>query len=284
MVQLCSEGYFQTLKRGLLRGRLLSETDVDAARQVAVINQTLARSFFGNENPIGRTIKFNLLDSVPDAPHNAYFDVIGIVGDAKNRGLQDPPLPEAYIPYTVSSMGNRSILVRTAIDPTSISESIRREIWAVDTKVALTDIGSLESFLKERAYTRPEFSLIVVGAFAVIGLVLVVFGVFSVMQYSVSLQTHEIGVRVALGAQRRDILSMVLRKGLRLIVAGIIMGVLSSFVLTRFLANQIWGISSTDPLTFSGVSVMLTLIALAACYIPAHRAMRVDPMVALRSE
>jgi putative ABC transport system permease protein len=283
-VQLCSEEYFHTLERGLLRGRLLSETDVDEARQVAVINQTLARNFFGNENPIGRTIKFNLLDSVPDAPHNAYFDVIGIVGDAKNRGLQDPPLPEAYIPYTISSMGNRSILVRTAIDPSSMSESIRREIWAVDSKVALTDIGSLESFLKERAYTRPEFALMALGTFAVIGLALVAFGVFSVMQYSVSLQTQEIGVRVALGAQRRDILSMVLWKGLRLIVAGIIMGLLSSLVLTRFLAAQIWGISSTDPLTFSGVSILLALIALAACYIPARRAMHVDPIVALRSE
>jgi ABC-type antimicrobial peptide transport system permease subunit len=114
--------------------------------------------------------------------------------------------------------------------------------------------------------------------------VLVAIGIFSVMQYTVSLQTREIGMRVALGAQRRDIVSMVLWKGLRLIVAGNIMGVLSSMVLTRFLANQIWGISSTDPLTFSGVSVVLTLIALAACYIPARRAMRVDPMVALRSE
>jgi putative ABC transport system permease protein len=284
MLQLCSENYFQTLGRKLLRGRLLSETDEDAARQVAVVNQTLARNFFGNDNPIGRTIKFNLLDSVPDAPHDAYFEVVGVVGDAKNRGLQDPPLPEGYIPYTISSMGNRSILVRTAVEPNSMSREVRRAIWTVDSGVALTDVGSLESYLKETSYTRPEFGLISVSAFALIGLVLVAVGIFSVMQYTVSLQTREIGMRVALGAQRRDIVSMVLWKGLRLIVAGIIMGVLSSLVLTRFLANQIWGISSTDPLTFSGVSVVLTLIALAACYIPARRAMRVDPTVALRSE
>ena len=284
MLQLCSETYFQTLRRRLLRGRLLSETDVEVARQVAVVNQTLARNFFGDENPIGRTIKFNLLDGVPDAPHDAYFKIVGVVADAKNRGLQDPPLPEGYVPYTISAMGNRSILVRTAVDPNSISRDVRQAIWTVDSRVALTDFGSLEVYLRESAYIRPEFALISVGAFALIGLILVVIGIFSVMQYTVSLQRQEFGVRVALGAQRRDILSMVLWKGLRLTMAGLVIGVLSSLVLTRFLATQIWGISSTDPLTFSGVAVILALVSLAACYLPARRAMGVDPLVALRYE
>jgi putative ABC transport system permease protein len=150
--------------------------------------------------------------------------------------------------------------------------------------VALTDVGSLESYLKESAYTRPEFALFSVGGFALIGLALVVMGIFSVTQYTVSLQTQEIGIRLALGAQRGDILSMVLCNGLRLVMAGIAAGVLSSLVLTRFLATQIWGISSTDPITFSGVALVLALVSLAACYIPARRAMRVDPIVALRYE
>jgi putative ABC transport system permease protein len=284
MLQLCSEEYFQTLGRRLVRGRLLSDADVDAARQVTVINQTLARNFFGDQIPIGRTIKFNLLDSTPDAPHNAYFEIIGVVSDAKNRGLQDSPLPEGYVPYTISAMGNRSILVRTAVDPNSLVGDLRREIWTVDNKVALTHVGSLESYLKESAYTRPEFALFSVGGFALIGLALVVMGIFSVTQYTVSLQTQEIGIRLALGAQRGDILSMVLCNGLRLVMAGIAAGVLSSLVLTRFLATQIWGISSTDPITFSGVALVLALVSLAACYIPARRAMRVDPIVALRYE
>jgi putative ABC transport system permease protein len=284
MIQLCSEGYFQTLERRLLSGRLLSETDVDTARQVAVVNQTLARTFFGGENPVGQKIKFNSFDGLADAPHNAYFEVVGVVADAMNRGIQDPPLPEAYIPYTISAVGNRVILVRTGGEPTSIAESLRREIWAVDSEVALTDIGSLESYLQDRAYARPEFAVISLGTIAAIGLALVVCGVFSVLQYSVSLQTQEIGIRAALGAQRGGIFSMVLWKGLRLVIAGLAVGILSSLFLTRFLANQIWGISSTDPLTFAAVSILLTVVALAAGYLPARRAMRVDPMVALRYE
>jgi len=284
MIQLCSEGYFETLERRLLRGRLLSERDIDSARQVAVVNQTLARDFFGNVNPIGQKIKFNVFDTIPEGPHDTYFEVVGVVTDARNRGLQDSPLPEAYLPYTIAALGNRAILVKTELPPDSVSKSLRQAIWTVDSRVALSDVGSLDDFLKERAYTQPQFALISLGTFAAMGLMLAIIGVFSVMQYSVSLQTREFGLRVALGAQPHNILSYVLYNGLRVVAAGMVIGLLASLGLSRFLASQIWGISTTDPLTFAAVAVLLTLATLAACYIPARRAMRVDPMVALRYE
>ena len=158
-LQLCSEGYFQTLGRRLIRGKTLSEVDVASARHVVVITQPLARNYFQQEDPIGKTIKFNFLDRVADAPHQAYFEIVGIVGDAKNQGVRDPPMPEAFAPYAITGAFNRGILVRTTADPLLMLASVRREIWAVDSSVALTMTGSLEDYLKRFSYAGPKFSL-----------------------------------------------------------------------------------------------------------------------------
>ncbi len=282
--EACSDTYFQVMDRRLLRGTLLSENDIESARPVSVINQTLARDFFGKDDPIGQKISFKILDQIPETPHGLYFEIIGIVSDAKNRGLQEPIMPEAFFPYTVSGFGDRGILVRTAVDPGSLLNSVRKEIWSVDRNVALADTGSLESYLERFSYAQPRFGVASLGAFAGIGLLLVVIGVFSVMAYTVSLQTHEIGIRIALGAQQSNVLQMVLRKGMRLIAAGILLGLVSSFALTRLLASQIWGVSATDPLTFSIVVVIVVAVGLVACLLPARRATHVDPLVALRYE
>jgi putative ABC transport system permease protein len=282
--ELVSQDCFRTLGFRLLRGRLLSEDDVDSARLVAVVNQTLARKFFKDEDPIGKTIKFNELDDIPDAPHDAYFEIIGVTADAKNQGLQDPPMPEAFVPYTITGSLFRGIMVKTAVDPLSLLPSVRREIWTVDSGVPLTFTGTLEGYLKEFSYAAPQFGLVTLGIFAGIGLLLVIIGVFSVMAYSVSLETHDIGIRMALGAQQDNILRMVLLKGLRLITAGIVLGLLASVGLMRFLASQIWGVSPTDPLTFAAVVAAIVVVGLAACFLPARRATQVDPLVALRYE
>ncbi|MGO9273508.1 MAG: ABC transporter permease [Terriglobia bacterium] len=284
MLELCSEGWFRTVGVPLVRGRLLSETDVDSARQVAVINQTLARRFFGEGDPIGQKIKFNLLDEVPDTPHDAYFEVIGIVGDFKNDDLQHPALPEGFIPYTFANYGRRGILVRAAGDPAAILKSVSRAVWSVDPDVVLTEARPLQAFLKDYAYAQPKFGLMVLSVFAAIGLVLVIVGVFSVMAYSVSLRTHEIGIRMALGAQPSSVLGMVLARGLRLIAGGIILGELASLVLTRFIASRIWGVSARDPLTLAAIAAVIATAGFAACVLPARRALRVDPLVALRDE
>jgi len=284
MFQLCSEGYFATLGRPLVLGRLLSASEVDSARHVVVINQTLVHKFFGKENPIGQKIKFKQFDEFSDGPKDAYFDIIGVVADAKNRGLQEDIMPEAFVPYTVTGAGQRGILVRTAMDPDAMLASVRRVVWGVDHNVALTLTGSLESYLKRFSYSQPELGLVALGIFASIGLTLVIIGVFSVMAYSVSLQTRDIGIRMALGAGRTSILQMVLGKGLRLVATGMGIGLLASIALTRLMSSQIWGVSATDPLTFGGVILVVLGVGVAACLIPARRATEVDPLVALRYE
>jgi putative ABC transport system permease protein len=284
MFQLCSEGYFKTMGRHLLRGRLLTESDVDGTRPVAVINDTFAKAYFKKEDPIGQKIKFNLLDELPQSTKDQYFEIIGVVADAKNRGLQQGIEPEAYIPYTVTGAMERGILVRTGVEPMSMLMLVRREIWAVDKNVALTLTGTLEGYLQQFSYAGPKFGLILLGVFATVGLVLVAIGVFSVMAYSVSLQTHEIGIRMALGAPISNVLRMVLRKGLRLISVGILLGVLASIALTRLVSSQFWGVSPRDPVTFLGVIVVLAVVGTAACLVPARRATRVDPLIALRYE
>jgi putative ABC transport system permease protein len=284
LFQLCSEGYFPTVGFQIRRGRLLAESDVESARHVAVVNQTLAHKFFGKEDPLGRSIKFNFLDTVPDAPHDAYFEIIGIVSDAKNRGLQEPAMAEAFLPYTITGMFERGVLVRTSVEPLSMLKSVREAIWSVDRGVALTLTGTLEDYLRRFSYAQPRFGLILFGAFAGMGLMLVAIGIFSVMAYMVTLQTREIGIRMALGAQRDTVLMMVLRRGLLLIAIGIIAGELVSLGLTRLVQSQIWGVSAHDPLTFGAVLAVLIAVGMTASFLPARRAMQVDPLVALRHE
>ena len=282
---MCSEGYFQTLGRHLLRGRLLSRSDVESARHVTVINQTLARAYFGNENPVGQRIKFSTLGEwAADWPRDAYFEIIGVIADAKNNGLLDPPKPEVYFPYTLTGTGSPGIMVRTAENSNSILETLRREITAIDSDVAFSDAGSIESSLRRWYYAGPRFTLIILATFGVTGLLLVLIGVFSVMAYAVSLQTHEIGIRMALGAQRNDVLRMVFKKGLALIVTGTMAGLVASLAMTRLMASQIWGVSATDPWTFSAVAAVILVAGLTACLFPARRATQVDLLVSLHYE
>ncbi len=283
LVQLSSEGWVNTLGLRLTRGRMFSRGDIDSGRRVAVVNELLARSFFGGEDPIGRNVKFDFFDRFPETPHDAYFEVVGVVADAKNQGLQEPPMPEAFVPFNVTGMFNRGVLIRTAVSPASLISSVRREIFAIDSGVALAPpTGALEDSLRQISYSGPAFGLTTFAAFAGIGLVLVIVGVFSVMAYAVSLQTHEIGVRMALGAQRSDILRMVLRNGLTLVAIGSVIGVAASAALARVMASQIWGVSPTDPATLGAVIVIVLVVGLAACVFPARSATRVDPLIALR--
>jgi putative ABC transport system permease protein len=284
LFDICSEDYFKTLGIPLLRGRLLSAEDVDSGRFTAVINQTFARNYFAGDDPIGRKFKFNVFDTIAQTPHDAYFEIVGVVGDVKNQGLQDPPMPQAYIPYTISAYGNRAILVKTAVEPLSLLKNVRAQIWEVDRNVAMNNPGTLTNYLQQFSYAQPEFGLFSLSLFAGIGLLLAAIGVFSVMAYSVSLQTHDIGVRMALGAQPAHILRMILGKGLILVTTGIAVGLAAGFAITRLLSSELFGVSSADPLTFFAVVVVVLVIGCAACFLPARRATRVDPLVALRDE
>jgi putative ABC transport system permease protein len=283
--ELCSASYFETLGLQLQRGRVLSESDIASARHVMVVNETLARRFFPTEEPIGQRIKLNNFDEVPDAPHDAYFEIIGVVRDFSNWDpRQASPLPEAFLPYTIFAHGERIILARTAVPPDLLLPAVREAIWALDPKIAITFNGTLQGLLADTSYTEPRFYLITSGAFAGIGLLLVVIGVFSLMAYTVSLRAHEIGIRMALGAAQVSILKTVLTKGFRLIASGVVIGLVASLGLTRFIASEIWGISVTDPITFVSVVAIVALVGFTACFLPARRAAQVDPMVALRYE
>jgi predicted permease len=281
--QLCSQGYFKTVGIRLQRGRLLSEVDIESGRHVAVVNQTLVKTFFGGQDPIGKSIKFTLLDIADESLKNTYFEIVGVVVDLKNRGIEGTS-PEAFLPYTITGAFARGILVRTAVEPMSLLESVRREIWAVDPGVALVMPGTVQGYLDQWAYSQPRFELILFGLFAGIGLVLAAIGIFSVLAYSVSLQTREIGIRMALGAQQSAVLKMVIKKGLLLIAIGTAAGELASLALTRFIRSELWYVSPHDPVTFATVLAVLITVGVAACIVPAHRATQVDPLVALRHE
>jgi putative ABC transport system permease protein len=283
--QLCSEGFFPTVGTKLVRGRTLSEVEVNDGRKVAVVNQTMVNKYFGNDDPIGRRITIKMLEKIPDGKvENPSFEVIGVVQDVRNSGIQDPPSPEMFIPYTVTGAFDRSILVRTNKNPMVLENAVKREIWAVDRNVATTFTGTLEDFLARFWYAGPRFALILLGVFAGVGLVLVALGVYSVIAYTVSRQTHEIGIRMALGAGSGDVLVMVLRMGLRMIAIGVAAGLLASIGLARLAASQLWGISPHDPIALGGVVAVVAMAGFAACYFPARRATRVDPLIALRYE
>ncbi len=282
-----SEDYFQTLGVPLLRGRVFSEDDVSAASRVMVINQAFARQYFHNEDPLGRKVKLAAFDQkYRDAPRDAYFEIVGVVGNYKSRDYENPSwqeFPEAFIPYSVQVFSWRTFMARTSVDAASVLGSMSKVVQSIDPGIAIDTSGTLENSLHE-FYRGPQFELVTLAAFSVIGLVLVVIGIFSVMGYTVALQTREIGIRMALGAQQRNVLRLVLLNGLRLVVAGIFVGVLASYALTRFLASQISGVSATDPATFAVVVALVVLAGIMACLLPARRAAQTDPLVALRCE
>jgi putative ABC transport system permease protein len=258
---------------------------VNSARKVAVVNQTFVNKFLGNEYPIGQKVKINMLESMPDSPvKDPVFEVVGVISDAKNQGIREAPMPEMFVPYTITGAFERGIMVRTSAPPLSLLNDVRREIRVLDGNVALALTGSLESFLKQYSYAAPRFGLALMGVFASVGLALVALGVFSVIAYTVSRQTHEIGIRMALGADHADVVWMVLRRGLQLVGLGLGVGLLASFAVARVITNQLWGVSPRDPLTLGAALTVLALAGLAACYFPARRATKVDPFVALRVE
>jgi ABC-type antimicrobial peptide transport system permease subunit len=212
------------------------------------------------------------------------FEIIGVVVDAKNHGLQDPAGPEIWIPYTVTGSAFRGILVRTAQEPLSMLKAVRHEVWATDSNVALTLTGTLEGYISQFSYAGPRFGFMLMVIFGSIGLILVTIGVYSLLSYTTARRTQEIGIRMALGAQGSDVLNMVIRTGLTLVAIGVGAGLIVSLALGRILATQLWGVSAYDPWTLICVPLVLMITGFLACWFPARRAARVDPLIALRYE
>jgi predicted permease len=282
---LVSEGYFRVVTAKLRRGRFLDETDIAGARKMAVVNQTLVDKWFGHDDPIGRQIEIQRMAPAQGAPDaKVIVEVVGVMADMKNRGIQDPVQPELLLPYTITGDWERGILVRTAVNPMALLNPVKREIWTVDRRVASTETRTAEDFLSDFSYAQPRFVLLVLSVFAATALGLVAIGVYSVIAYTVSRQTHEIGIRMALGASRRDVIAMVLRMGVWLIGAGMAVGLAASLAVNRILQSELIGVTAHDPATFLTVAAVVMVAGIAACWFPALRATRVDPLIALRFE
>lgn len=284
LFELCDASYFKTIGFRLLRGSLLSEADIRNARKVAIVNETLARKYFGNDDPLGRRIQITQLASGAGAISDATFEITGVVADIRNQDVEEPSLPEAFIPATISSMGFPTILVRTTSGPETMLHAITQQIRSINKAAILRDPRTLDNILHDSSYARPRFSVWLLSIFGAIGLVLVGSGVYGVIAYSVSRQTREIGIRMALGAERRTVFLDVLRMTLRLILAGVVIGAAASFATNRIIANSLWSVPVFDPVVLAGGIAVIMLLGFAACFVPALRATRVNPVVALRQE
>ncbi len=271
--------YFKAMRIPLLAGREFTERDDRHAPHVIIINQTLARKFFPNESAIGKHMKPGMSAGKTDSR----CEIIGVMGDVKHRNLWQPPDPESYVPYDQNPIGAMDMVVRTEGDPMTLLPAMRAQVLALDAELPIYKAQRMEDYVAASVAQR-RFTGLLCSIFAGAGLLLAVIGLFGVMAYSVAQRTHEIGVRVAVGAEKADILQMILREGMAITLAGIGIGLLGAFGLSSILKSQLFGVSATDPLTFLGVIMALAVVALAACYIPARRATRVDPMVALRYE
>jgi putative ABC transport system permease protein len=286
VVQLASEGYFPTLGLHLLRGRLFTAAEVNDRRKLAVVNRIFVEKYLGQQDPIGQQVTLKVLGNLsPDEKlDDPVFEIVGVVADARNQGPKEGILPEVLIPFSVTGAFERGMLVRTTGAPLTMLNGVRREIWAVDRNIALTMTGALTDYIKQFSYAEPRFALVVLAVFAVVGLALVALGVYSVIAYMVSRQTHDIGIRMALGATGADVLRMVLRRGLWLIGGGTILGSVASLAVNRVLSDQLFDVVPHDAATLMFAIAVVAGAGLCACYFPARRATRVDPMVALRSD
>jgi putative ABC transport system permease protein len=271
-----SPGYFRILGIRLLKGRSFDEHDSSDAPSVVLLNESLARAAFGDRNPIGQHVSVG----PPGAP---WKEVVGVVSDTRDTALDRQPAPEIFSPYPQSPSFVMSFVVRSPSDPEGLSVEVRQAVLAADKDQPVFDIQTMESVLA-RSVAPQRFRMLLLGLFALLALVLAVIGLYGVIAYSVSQRTNEIGVRMALGAERRDVMRMVIGRGIVLAVAGIAVGIGGTLALTRFLSTLLYGIRPTDLATFVVVSLLLGAAALAASYLPARRATKVDPMVALRYE
>lgn len=287
--RVVSPEYFQTMDQRLISGRYFVEFDREGSPNVTVVNETLAHRQWPDENPIGKRLR--LLDAPPERASSQYMTIVGVVADAKNRTLTGDTRQDVYVPLRQQtvSMGrlgqsvSMGLLIRTTGNPASLTNAIREEVRAADPDIPITQVRTMEQIIGT-AIVRPRFNLILLATFAVVALGLGAIGIYSVIAYSVAQRTHEIGVRMALGAQPRDVLKMVLGQGMRLALAGAGIGLVGAFALTRVMQSLLFQVSPTDPLTFLGVAGLLMLVAILACYVPARRATKVDPMIALRYE
>jgi putative ABC transport system permease protein len=276
-VRVVDGGYFRTMGIPLLQGRTFTEREQTQESHVVMINETMARDFFPGEDPIGHRVRIAMKNE------NVPSEIIGVVRDVRHVGLETPARAMTYWPYPELAYSGLTLVVRAESEPLALAEAVRREVLALDKDQPIADVSTMEQLLSD-SVSRARFSALLLGVFAAVALLLAAVGIFGVMSYGVSERTHEIGVRMALGAQASHVLTLVVRQGMALTLIGIVIGLGAAFGLTRVMASLLYGVSATDPVTFVAISLLLASVALLACYLPARRATKVDPMIALRYE
>jgi putative ABC transport system permease protein len=270
----------------LLSGRTFTEHDADENHGVAIISASMAHRFWSNSNPIAYQIRPQFTQQkyfwIPESK-NLPLTIVGVVGDVRYDGLADSNLPQFYLPYLQNPSSIMNLVVRTTSDPLRSANAVRAQVWTVDKDQALFDTRTIEDVVAD-SFARPHLLASLLGTFAAVAVLLAALGIYGMISFAVSQRTHEIGIRVSLGAQSGDVLRLGLRQGIGLTLAGLIIGLLAALATTSFLGRFLFGVKSTDPASFVGVALLLAGVAVVACYIPAKRAVCVDPIVALRYE
>ncbi|HEX5734752.1 MAG TPA: ABC transporter permease [Blastocatellia bacterium] len=273
--------YFESMGIPLLAGRDFAETDTKQAPNVVVINEAFANRHFAGESPLGQRIRLQGQERDP-------LLIVGVVGDVRQLGLDQQPIPEAYVPFLQDPLSktyqrSMTIVARTKSDPGSVAGSLRAELTSLDKSLPVFSLKPMTEYLRD-SLARRRFNLILLTAFGGVALVLAAIGIYGVISYGVTQRTHEIGIRMALGAEKGDVLRLVIRQGMIMALGGVAIGLLASLALTRLMETLLFGVSVTDTLTFTVIALLLTSVALLACFVPARRATKVDPLVALRYE
>jgi len=282
-IQFATDDYFTTSGRRVLRGRLLSNEDLRLGRAVGVVNEAFVRSYLPQRDFLNRRVMLDALTKLHDV-RDSSVEIVGVVADAKNRGVRNPSFPEIFVPSSVTASYGRALLIRTAPGRTLIDRSVRIAVGRSDPRIVVTETGRVGDLLARFEYAEPRFELAVLGAFGCVGLLLVAFGVFGVVGYSVSRETRSIGIRMALGASQYRVIATVVRRSLRPICIGVVVGLSVSYLATRILANQLWNVGVRDPLAFGGSAATVLFVGFAASLIAARRVTQVDPVIALREE
>jgi predicted permease len=267
-----NQNYFGALQIPLLRGRNFTEQEVQNSELVLIVDKQLADQNFPNEDPLGKRLFTGM---------GHHYQIIGVVSDVRHSSLADPPSATMYFPTRNS--GRMNLAIRTQGDPLSLVGAVRKQVHALDPDQPISAVRLMSDWVHSSA-AASRYRTVLLSLFAALALVLAAIGIYGVMSYSVAQRTHEIGVRMALGARSFDVVKLVVRQGMILVLIGVVLGLASAFALTRVMSSLLFQVTTTDPITFAAVAALLTLVAFIACYVPARRATKVDPLVALRYE